>query len=172
MANSSKLPRLALRARLASALLVGSTARPENPLATVRARTSETCPDDPPHFEVTVVEDDTNDTILQDWWVDRDEPGREPTNIRGDSLQSNGESTRIASSPDALWSKLRGFSGDTLKHRVEVFITDGNFGSTVGTVDTTSATNSIPLPDGGKIYDAVYYDSFVWLAEVKDCGSK
>lgn len=142
---------------------------------------STSCPS--PQFSVTV-NDDVGETISSKWFVDATADFK-PTIASPEFVPSpvdvTGTNFGVAavSSPKSLINKLSQLI-DNKQHRVDVWVTDGKFGS--DSIDVTLVRGQT-LPDGttsvdcsnlvdGKsppYCDLAYKDNYVWLVEVQTC---
>lgn len=133
-------------------------------------------------FSVSVKDEDTADTIRSIWFVDA-APDFRPTpsspEFVGAPVFGGSDLVRTVKAPASVITQLTGLI-DGRSHRVDVWITDGEFAADsidvthppVPLADgTTSFDCATSLPDGGRpqFCDSAYKDNYVWLVEVQSC---
>jgi hypothetical protein len=113
-------------------------------------------------FSVVVEDPDVADSTQSQWYIDR--TANSPS---FNGLPNLGGSTvRTIAAPTALLAQLgSSLYLDNQRHVVEVFVTDGQFGTQPG----AASRPPVSLPDGGTLQDVAYVDTKAWFAVVQRC---
>jgi hypothetical protein len=109
-------------------------------------------------FSVTVLDEDTVGTTVRSLWFVDPVPGYASGEFRGENVPGG---TRQLVAPPRFIEKLETLT-DGIRHRVEVWVTDGEF--VPGGIDVVppGASAEVPLNEYGS-------DSALWLIEVQAC---
>jgi hypothetical protein len=115
-------------------------------------------------FSVTVVDDDTSDTLRALWFINRTKDSQP---YSSSPLFPSASATRTIPAPTGRFvTDLANLSVGF--HQVTVFVTDGDFREVVdGNISADRPPRA--LPDGGLVDDVAFIDTFSWFLEVQQC---